>query len=53
MIWRVVTHEQTRGQSYTEVCAWNIDELDDCNAVLDAYDVAVAAIRAESEKANR
>jgi hypothetical protein len=46
MIWRVVTSEQMRGQSYIEICErWDLDMLDDANAVLDAYDVAIAALQ--------
>lgn len=46
MIWRVVTSEQMRGQSYVEICAaWTLDDVDDANAVLDAYDVAIAAMQ--------
>jgi hypothetical protein len=46
MIWRIVTSEHMRGQSYAEICSsWTLDAVDDANAILDAYDVAIAALQ--------
>jgi hypothetical protein len=51
MIWRVVTHEHTRGQSYAEICSeWTLDDLQAANTLLDAIDGATAAAMARAER---
>lgn len=52
MIWRVVTSEITRGQSYYEIVEfWSLDDLDDANCVIDAYELAQAQQHAAQEQA--
>lgn len=51
MIWRVVTHEATSGQSYVEINErWTLDDLLDANEILDAIDGARARQRKVAER---
>ena len=48
MIWRLVTHETMRGQSYKEITeTWLIEEVLDANTILTAYDNAHRAQQQE------
>jgi hypothetical protein len=51
MIWRVVTHEHTRGQSYAEICSdWTLNDLQAANVLLDTIDAATAAAMKRAEQ---
>jgi len=52
MIWRCVVSEVTRGQSYHEIVSyWTIDDVDDCNCVIDAFeDVQARRAQADAER---